>query len=92
MKKIFSSPRILEVRMNLRKIQKLLVLWLDAKPCSPYLTVDLHFCMNEADSTSLGSALCIVKILMSDFLTISASTFVVNEQSVQLHVSGCLSG
>lgn len=77
--------------MNLRKIQKLLVLWLDAKTCSPYLKIHLHFCMNDADSTSLGSALCIVKILMSYFLTISASTFVANEQSMQLHASGCLS-
>lgn len=39
-----------------------------------------------------GSVFCIVKILMSDFLTISASVFVAKKQSMQPHINGCLAG
>lgn len=57
--------------MNIRKIQKLLILWSDVKPWSPYLLAHLHFCVKKADYTPLASAFYIIKILMSDFLTVS---------------------
>lgn len=40
-RKSLNSPRVWEVSMNLRKIQKLLVLWPDAKPSnSPFAFLD----------------------------------------------------
>ena len=58
--------------MNIRKIQKLLILRPDIKPWSPYLMAHLHSCVKKADYTFLASAFYIIKILISDFLTVSS--------------------